>query len=211
MIQGLKVPKIIAQQINQPDRVNVPRFSCNFIGAVWLSERWANKLNIMIIRSFSLILLIGFLFITNAEGSSSSSPKANSPESIVFQIYRDFAWEAVMAGNLDGLMEQSRSGLERYFDDKLTSLILKDRACAEKEGMYSLDFLPIWSSQDPSARELTIEKTDNQNIIKVKFIYPSTDEKIELLYRVTKTPKGWRISDISGKNWSLLLILTSSK
>lgn len=183
--------------------------SANLKALLVTTKRWANK-NIMIIRSFSLMLLLGILFIPNAE-SSSISQKTNSPESIVFQIYRDFAWEAVMAENFDGLMEQSRSGLERYFDDKLTSLILKDRACAEKEGLCSLDFLPIWSSQDPGARELKIETTDNQNIIKVKFIYPSTDEKIELLYRVTKTPKGWRISDISGKDWSLLLILTSPK
>jgi len=38
---------------------------------------------------------------------------------------------------------------------------------------------------------------------------PSTNEKIELVYHVTNTAKGWRISDISGKDWSLLKILLS--
>lgn len=162
----------------------------------------------MIIRYFSVLALVASLLVTKAEASP-RPPKANSPEGIVFQVYREYAWEAVMAGGWGGLMEQSRNVLERYFDERLVSLILKDRACAEKEGMCRLDFGPIWASQDPSASGLTVEKTDKPNIIEVKFRYPSTDKKIELQYRVTKTAKGWRISDITGKDWSLLSILSS--
>ena len=161
-------------------------------------------------RTLSCAAFAVALIITSAEASP-RPPKANSPEGIVLKVYRDYAWEAVMAGGWDGLMEQPRKVLEQYFDEKLTSLILNDRACAEKEGMCRLDFVPIWASQDPSAGDLTVEKTDKANIIKVKFRYPSNNEKIELKYRVTKTTKGWRISDITGKDWSLLSILSSSE
>ena len=89
------------------------------------------------------------------------------------------------------------------------ALILKDRACTEKKGMCNLSFVPIWGSQDPGARDLTVEKTDKPNIIIVKFRYPGNDEKVELKYRLTKTAKGWRISDVSGKDWSLFSILSS--
>lgn len=139
-------------------------------------------------------------------------PPASAPEGMVFQLYKEYAWEAVLTGGPDGLMQQPREVLESYFDTNLASLILKDRACVKKRReICKLDFDPIWASQDPSAGDLNVEKTKNENIVKVQFRYPSTDERIELLYRLTKTSKGWRISDISSKQWSLLAILSSKE
>jgi hypothetical protein len=157
--------------------------------------------------------LILFVFFTvslliNSAGAT-PPPDPNSPESIVFKLYRDYAWEAIMAGSFsDALFEQPKNVLEQYFDEKLTTLILKNRACEEKNGMCNLDFDPIWDSQDPSAGDLEVQKTDKQNIISVKFRYPSSDVKIELKYQVTKTAEDWRISDISGRDWSLVSILS---
>lgn len=162
----------------------------------------------MILRVLCFIALSTVLLITSTEAAL-RPPKANSPDGIVFKLYRDYAWEAVMAQGWDGLLEQPRKVLEQYFDEKLSSLILRDQACAEKEGMCRLDFDPIWASQDPSAGDLTVEKTKKADIIAVKFRYPSTNKKILLKYRVTKTSKGWRISDIIGEDWSLLAILSA--
>ena len=157
-----------------------------------------------ILYSFFVIILL----ITSVEAAP-FQPNDSSPEGIVLKVYKDFAWEAVMAAeHYDGLMQQPQIVLEKYFDEKLTSLILKDRACAKKEGLCNLDFLPIWDSQDPSAGDLIVAKTNKPNIIAVTFCYPSTSEKKELKYQVTKTKKGWRISNISGKDWSLLSILS---
>lgn len=161
----------------------------------------------MTLRSILFALFAMALLATSVEAAP-GSPNADSPEGVVIKVYRDFAWEAVMAEGSGGLMEQSRIVLKQYFDEKLVSLILKDRACAEKEGQCKLDFLPIWASQDPGAEELKVKKTDKTNIIAVNFRYPSTTERIDLRYRVTKTSKGWRISDIEGKDWSLLSILS---
>lgn len=163
----------------------------------------------MILRSILLSVFAIALLITSAEAVP-RPPKVNSPQGTVLKLYRDFAWEAVMdVPGWDGLMEQPRKVLDQYFDERLTSLILRDRACVDKKGEECrLDFLPIWASQDPGAYELEVEPSD-RNFVSVKFLYPSTHEKVELKYRLTETPKGWRISDIIGPDWSLLNILTA--
>lgn len=162
----------------------------------------------MIIRFLSL-LVIAFALFASSAWAELQPPRVNSPEGIVFKLYRDYAWEAVIAAGYDGLMQQPPKILKQYFDENLTALILRDRKCSEKGEICRLDFVPMWASQDPAAVDLTVEKTGKKDIIKVQFRYPSTNEKIELKYRVTKTPNGWRISDIAGKDWSLLAILSS--
>jgi len=160
------------------------------------------------IRLLSIVVVVTALFTASAEAEL-RPPNLNSPEGIVFKVYRDYAWEAVMAAGYDGLMQEPPQILKQYFDDNLTDLILRDRKCSEKGEICRLDFVPIWDSQDPAATDLKVEKTEKKNIIRVKFRYPSTNKNIQLKYRVTKTPKGWRISDITGKDWSLLAILSS--
>ena len=159
-------------------------------------------------KLLSLVFLATILVAASAEAEL-RPPIVNSPEGIVFKLYRDYAWEAVLAAGGDGLMQQPPRILQHYFDKKLAALILRDRKCSQKGEICRLDFAPMWASQDPAAADLTVEKTEQKNIIKVQFRYPSTNEKIELKYRVTKTPQGWRISDIAGKDWSLLAILSS--
>ena len=165
----------------------------------------------MVLRSLLLVFFAAALLITSAEASPHLS-NTDSPEATVLKLYRDFAWEAVMeVPEWEGLMDQPRKVLDQYFDDNLSSLILKDRACAEKEGLCRLDFLPIWDSQDPTARDLKVEKSGKPDVVLVKFRYLTTNEKVELKYRLSKTSRGWRISDITGQAWSLLSILTSAK
>jgi hypothetical protein len=89
----------------------------------------------MIKRLISLILLATALFAVTAEAEL-RPPRVNSPEGIVFKIYKDYAWEAVMAAGYDGLMQQPPQILKQYFDDKLAALILRDRKCSEK-GKYA--------------------------------------------------------------------------
>jgi hypothetical protein len=177
----------------------------------------------IIVEETILRLILRFSFIICTVSLLSTSVEADSPqrknseqEEIVSQLYRDFAWEAVMhQPSWIGLMDQPRGILERYFDKKLTTLILQDRTCAKKEGVCRLNFLPIWGSQDPSASDLEVQQSDKAHIALAKFRYPSTDEMVTLMYQLTKTSKGWRISDISGimngTKWSLLSILESQK
>lgn len=168
----------------------------------------------LILRSIFIVCTV-VLLSTSVEADSLRL-KSSEQEAMVAQLYRDFAWEAVMRQpNWIGLMDQPREIIERYFDKKLTTLILRDRACAEKEGMCKLSFSPIWASQDPSANDLKVQQSDKAEIVLVKFRYPSTNETVTLMYQLTKTSNGWRISDISGimngGKWSLLSILNSQR
>ena len=89
----------------------------------------------MIPRIFLFSFFICILLSISIEAAS--LPKATTEqEAIVIQLYKDFSWEVVMHHTtLKGLLEQPREILEKYFDGKLTSLILQDRACAKKKGM----------------------------------------------------------------------------
>lgn len=166
----------------------------------------------LILRFICIVYTVALLS-TFVEAASAQTDVGEQKE-VVAQLYRDFAWEAVMhQPTWIGLMDQPREILERYFDKKLTTLILQDRACARREGMCRLSFSPIWSSQDPSASDIKVQKSNKSNIILVKFSYPSTKEVVTLIYQLIKTSDGWRISDISGNmegaKWSLLSILNS--
>jgi hypothetical protein len=170
----------------------------------------------MILRFILRSICIVFTVVLSCTVVEAASSQTNGSEqrAIVAQLYHDFAWEAVMhQSTWKGLLDQPHEILERYFDKKLTTLILQDRACAKKEGMCRLSFLPIWGSQDPSASDLEVKQSDKSDMILVKFRYPSTNEIITLMYQLTKTSYGWRISDISGNmngsKWSLLSILNS--
>jgi hypothetical protein len=167
------------------------------------------KGKMILVRSLLLLILAPAFLLTSADAFP-SKPNDDSSETTVLKLYRDFAWEAVMnVPGWEGLIDQPRNILEEYFDQKITTLILEDRACAEKEGLCRLGFLPIWASQDPSAGDLSVEKSDKTNVVLVKFRYQTTGERVMLKYIMAETPVGWRISDIIGPDWSLLSILTS--
>ena len=142
-------------------------------------------------------------------------PAQKTATAVVAQLYRDFAWEAVVEepdwpGH--GLLDQPRSLLSRYFDDTLVSLILKDRACAKRtKEVCRLDELPIWDSQDPAATALKIAATPDPTVVTVGFRYPANGQQITLAYHLVKTRAGWRIHDIvSHIGGSLLARLTPS-
>ena len=118
---------------------------------------------------------------------------------IVRDLYKAFAWQVLSnSDNVFGkpLLQEEVSVLRRYFDQELTSLLVKDRKCIAQTGeICNLDFDPIFASQDPAAADLTIRPAPN-NMVEVEFIYPSNGEKVRLEYRMVKNQAGWRISDI---------------
>ncbi len=134
----------------------------------------------------------------------------------VAQLYRDFAWEAVVEEpdwRGHGLLEQPRSMLLRYFDERLTDLLLRDRACQIRtRGLCRLDFDPIWASQDPGATELKVLPTQDSAVVVVTFRYPNiTRDSIALKYQLKRTKSGWRIDDISQGTEPSLATLLSRK
>jgi hypothetical protein len=136
------------------------------------------------------------------------------PEDVVAWIYRDFAFDAIMAPYWKNasLIEQAREILLLYFTEEIASLILKDRQCVkETHEICKLDFDPIFASQDPGAMDLQILPADKSNTVRVQFLYPGNGEKISLSYEIEKTNRGWRIRDIIYSNTRSLRKLLSGK
>jgi len=127
--------------------------------------------------------------------------QAGQPSDIVYQLYKDYAWEALFedSGKVAGkpLLSQPRRILARYFDDTLVRLLLKEQAClAQHIGeVCNLDFNPIFASQDPGAAGLKIESSTPAQV-EVQFTYPSDRSTVRLVYRMVHTRSGWRIHDI---------------
>ena len=135
---------------------------------------------------------------------------AERAEDLVYQLYRDYGWEAVMEDTReDALFSQPPATFARYFDTEMTALLLKERTCAEKLTLCRLDFDPLWDSHDPVATNLTIEKMAAPGSVRVQFRDPTNNRKVTLLYQLTQTALGWRISNISGEGWSLRSILSA--
>jgi len=133
-------------------------------------------------------------------------------KALVTQLYKAYDWEtkSEQAANRRTLVEESREVLAQYFDNKLTGLILKDRACAKKtKEICLLDFPPIWASQDPSVlKKLNISGTNNPEIVLVEIRYEA-QKPLKLTYHVAETKAGLRITDIEySKDSSLLAILS---
>ncbi len=136
--------------------------------------------------------------------SPSTGVAQATPVGVVAQLYRDFAWEAVMdepEWRGHSLMEQPQTVLARYFDDGLIALLLADRACVSRtHEECRLDHLPIWDSQDPGATQLKVLGTPDSSVVRVSFRYPSDRTPIELAYHMVRTGRGWRIHDIVSRS-----------
>lgn len=166
-------------------------------------------------------LSLKWVLVVSVEFNCSAKAIEADPPAVIYQLYRDFGWMALFA--LEGkvarylggpIAKQSRSVLKKYFDPELTQLLLNEARCkAQRKGeLCSLDFDPIFASQDPGATNLFIIAADPGTVL-VRFTYPSNGEKIQLKYQVKKHDLGWRIDDIiylSNDNVSLKVILKRS-
>ncbi len=146
-------------------------------------------------RSFVILALV----IVSAGPAVVSGQQGDGVRTVA-QLYRDYAWEAVMeepGGAAFALVAQPRNVLAKYFDDELTALLLKDRECARRtKGICNLGFSPLWASQAPGASALKVTGTSDPAVVAVTFRHPDETTPTTLQYRVRRTPAGWRIQDI---------------
>lgn len=157
--------------------------------------------------------LVSLLFVLFAIGARADT--GSGAVQVVVQLYRDFAWEAVVEQPRwlgHELLNQPRKVLARYFDWNLVALIRKDRQCVAKtREVCKLDFSPIWASQDPGASELKVTAGPAPDLVAVSLRHPGSGERLELKYRLVKTQTGWRIADIRYGNDSSLVSILSGR
>lgn len=150
-------------------------------------------------RTFSVSLGAIALALIFVRSTTASASVLDEQVAIVGSLYKTFAWQVLSNSNAvfgKPLSQQESSVLRRYFDQELTSLLVKDRHCAAASGgICNLDFDPIFGSQDPAAADLSMRPKRNE-MVTVEFTYPSSGEKVRLEYHLAKSTGGWRIRDI---------------
>ena len=118
--------------------------------------------------------------------------KKSSPEDFIRSLYRFH-----QPGRDTADWFADKQTLSNYFDKELTALFIKDDECVKREqGVCNLDLDPIYDAQDfeKETTNLQIPAVEGQpDLFNVTFTNLGTRT---LVYRLTNTPNGWRISDI---------------
>jgi hypothetical protein len=118
--------------------------------------------------------------------------KKSSPEDFIRSVYRFHQpWKEQPDWFGD------KRTLSKYFDKELTALFIKDDECQKREqGVCNLDFDPIYNAQDFGEEPINLQiaaVTGEPDLFNVTFTNLGTRT---LVYKLTNTPGGWRISDI---------------
>ncbi len=149
------------------------------------------------------------ILIAGAICSASEPPQVE----LVRTLYKTFAWQAIMDGKgNDDLVAQPRAVLEGYFDSALVELIRREDACRHGE-LCALEFDPLFASQDPFLHDLAIERSakPDEVIVSFKQLDGTKERKVSIRFHLSKTPSGWRITDVVySKTMSLKQLLSSN-
>ena len=140
--------------------------------------------------AFRYALFISLVFASAA--CFGADTKKSSPEDFIRSLYH-FHQPGRDTPDWFG----DKQTLSKYFDKELTALFIKDDECAKREqGVCNLDFDPIYDAQDfeKETTNLQVAAAAGQpDLFNVTFTNLGTRT---LVYRLTNTPSGWRISDI---------------
>jgi hypothetical protein len=140
--------------------------------------------------TFRHALFISLIFTTTV--CFGAETQKSSPEDFVRALYSFH-----QPGKDTPNWFDNKRTLLKYFDKELTALFIKDDECKKREqGVCNLDFDPIYDGQDfdKETTNLQIAAVAGQpDLFKVTFTNLGTRT---LVYRLTNTSVGWRISDI---------------
>jgi hypothetical protein len=140
--------------------------------------------------TFRHALFVSLVFTSAA--CFGADTKKSSPEDFIRSLYR-FHQPGRDTPDWFG----NKRTLSKYFDKELTALFLTDAECQKREqGVCNLDFDPIYDAQDFDRKTTNLQiaaVAGQSGLFKVTFTNLGTRT---LVYRLTKTPGGWRISDI---------------
>ena len=132
------------------------------------------------------------LLIFTSAACFGADTKKSSPEDFIRSLYRFH-----QPGRDTPDWFADKRTLSMYFDKEVTALFIKDDECVKREqGVCNLDFDPIYDAQDfeKETTNLQIAAVAGQpDLFNVTFTNLGTRT---LVYRLTNTPSGWRISDI---------------
>ena len=166
--------------------------------------------------TFAMVALLAIGSVSLGITACSPPPLTrDTPAALITQLYEDYAWEVVTTSSArNTLMDEPIAVLSKYFDDNLAQLIARDHECRVRtKEVCKLNGSPIWQSNDPEAFDLSVATKDS-TLVTVSFRrrYPQpVDTVVNVLYRMTRTPRGWRVHDIVSDDGESLVQMLSAK
>jgi hypothetical protein len=132
--------------------------------------------------------------------------KPEAPEHAVCALYNDFPADGKKA-----VHEQPGDALAKYFAEPLVALFVENQQCEKKSGtLCRIDFSILYDAQDYELAGLRVGAFDaNKSTVEVQFKNFGKPQVVS--YRLSKTPKGWRISDVHYKSGSSLAEILDPK
>ena len=170
----------------------------------------------MIIRQAFVGIFLALATLNTLAGKSET--KGPDPDAILRELYK-----AHDAGKGPFFDRKNRNLAEKYFTKELAALIVKDAAKSDDE-IGSIDFDPLYDSQDPQVKNFKIgavqwggirkgaEHPSDDASARVFVTFKDNGEAHELRFVFKQQPdKTWRILDIHyPDNTSLLQILRAA-
>jgi hypothetical protein len=134
-----------------------------------------------------------------------STPAADTPATLIQSLYARH-----QPAKNKSLNWCNKKAISSFVDTRLTALFIKDCQCQKRTGeICNLDSDPFYDAQD-------FDDADPNP--RVQEVAPNTYEvtitnfgDLKLIYKMTKTSAGWRISDIESpaNKWSLVKLLST--
>ena len=175
-------------------------------------------------KKFALLLLILTLIVPATSFAQTERPKVfKTPQAVVAWLYRDHGTPALQS--MDGdyaafegaskpIVDQPKSVLARYFTPKLVDLMLADRRMAARGAHMTIlsgsDFLT--QSQDFLKSEtIRFDRLPKSTTVRVTFLTSDLKVVQTIDWHTAKVGRGYLISDMTNRDWTLVKNLTSQK
>jgi Protein of unknown function (DUF3828) len=152
--------------------------------------------------------LASVLLLVASCGASAAQLKrgvAASPDAVVRELYK-----VHRKGYGRVFVKEGRKLQQRFFDENLANLIWKDLTETPQDEVGHLDFDPLYNAQDIHVTRFRVGAPSLEgDRATVNVTFNNYDRKENLKFLLTKTPAGWKISNIDyGSGFDLLKILT---
>jgi len=138
-----------------------------------------------------LMLIIFPLGLASCESGNKTTDK---PESLILKLY-----EVHQPQKGKEIAFDDDKTLGRYFTQELTALFLRNEECVKRtHEVCNLDMDPIFDAQDYDDSPLNLEVKEissKQSILRFSVTLTNLGRRT-LIYEMSKTKSGWRISDI---------------
>lgn len=126
----------------------------------------------------------------------SAAPPKETPVLKVTKLYADHAGESVIdepLGMTPSLTARPGSYLKRFLSPSLAALVLAEQKHTGEIG--TLDFSPLWASQDPVGTSVRVTQGSTESLVHVELTYPG-GTSIGLKFKMVAQGNQWLIDDI---------------